>query len=184
MSNYAKFKVGDRVRFVEGGCNEREHIGAEATVIALDADGYAIVDSDAPGETIGWTKAIELVTPAAPAITLLDDAGRAALKAGDRVLIEAELVSPDVDSQGDLRIRLHYAGEVRTLAWANPSSFYALLPPAPKPIAVGDTVRQARPKLRGVTLEVLASVDGHLLLRDQRDGHVSTGEAKDFEVVS
>lgn len=183
----SKFKVGDRVRFVERGYNERQRVGAEATVIALDEDGDAILDTDMPGEAIGWANVIEVIhRPGdAPAITPLDDAGRAALKAGDRVLVEVVIVSgPDGDGEFEGKTGGVRAPGMTLPPYFVPSAVYALLPPASKPIAAGDTVRQARPKLHGVTFDVLASVDGHLLLRDQRDGHVSTGEAKDFEVVS
>lgn len=138
----SKFKVGDRVRFVEYGYNERQHVGAEATVIALDEDGDAILDTDMPGEAVGWTNAIEVIhRPGdAPAITPLDDAGRAALKAGDRVLVEATVVDERADDDGDRMISGEYTGG----SWTEhhkTSAIYALLPPAPKPIAAGDRVR-------------------------------------------
>lgn len=180
----SKFKVGDRVRFTQDrfyGGFAYAKLGSEHTVRALDNSGDPILESDALDDTVGWQQDfLELVTPAAPAITPLDDAGRAALKAGDRVLVEA--VFRGVDDDGEAVLNTARAGPFQT--YAPPRAIYALLPPVPKPIAAGDTVRQARPKLHGVAFEVLASVDGHLLLRDQRDGHVSTGEAKDFEVVS
>ena len=143
MSN--RFKVGDRVRVVEACYNERQRVGAEATVIALDADGDPILDSDPQKEVDhgwGWnTDWLELVTPAAPAITPLDDAGRAALKAGDRVLVEAKVVDVRPDKDGDIRVQRHYGGFAHTIGFAHSSSIYALLPPAPEPIAAGDTVR-------------------------------------------
>lgn len=77
----------------------------------------------------------------APAITPLDDAGRAALKAGDRVLVEAKVVDVRPDKDGDIRVQRHYGGFAHSADFAHPSSIYALLPPAPKPIAAGDRVR-------------------------------------------
>lgn len=77
---------------------------------------------------------------AAPAITLLDDAGRAALKAGDRVLVEATVVENRAEGDGDRMICGEYTGG----SWTQhhkASAIYALLPPAPKPIAAGDRVR-------------------------------------------
>lgn len=69
----------------------------------------------------------------APAITPLDDAGRAALKAGDRVLVEAT-VSYGPDGDGEFVLSGARGGVL-------PGAIYAILPPAPKPIAAGDTVR-------------------------------------------
>lgn len=57
-----KFKMGDRVRFVCGGYNDRQNVGDEAVVIDLDHNGDAILDTDTPGEQIGWTSGtIEVV---------------------------------------------------------------------------------------------------------------------------
>lgn len=143
----SKFKVGDRVRFVERGYNERQRVGADATVIALDEDGDAILDTDMPGEAVGWANAIEVIhRPGdAPAITPLDDVGRAALKAGDRVLVEATVVDEIADDDGDRMISGEYTGGSWTQHHKG-SAIYALLPPAhkppaPKPIAAGDRVR-------------------------------------------
>lgn len=57
----SKFKVGDRVRFVCDGYNHKQNKGDEATVVSLDNDGDAIVDTDDVGETCGWRDSIELV---------------------------------------------------------------------------------------------------------------------------
>ena len=52
-----KFKVGDRVRFIAPGYNDAQKVGHEATVVGLDGDGDAIVDTDKDGESVGWTDA-------------------------------------------------------------------------------------------------------------------------------
>lgn len=76
-----KFKVGDRVRFKDIGHYGRQKIGDEATVIRLDSDGYAIVDTDPADDQIGWTdRVLEVIgTATSPEITLRDQLAMAAL---------------------------------------------------------------------------------------------------------
>lgn len=50
----SKFKVGDRVRFIDRGYNDLQEVGMEAVVVKLDEDGDAIVDTDVVGESCGW----------------------------------------------------------------------------------------------------------------------------------
>lgn len=56
-----KFQVGDRVRFIRPGYNRHQSEGAEATVVRLDADGHAILDTDNPDETLGWAESVEVI---------------------------------------------------------------------------------------------------------------------------
>lgn len=78
------------------------------------------------------------ITPLAPAITPLDDAGRAALKAGDRVLVALEVKAVDLEDSTLALVRKHSSSSG---LWYDFAEVYALLPPAPKPIAAGDRVR-------------------------------------------
>lgn len=75
--------------------------------------------------------------PTAP-FTLLDDEGRKALKAGDRVLVEVEVLNPEPDSDGD--IQLGTSDALGGKAWTKPASIFALLSPTKKPATVGDFV--------------------------------------------
>lgn len=81
-----------------------------------------------------WTETEQPTTP----FTLLDDEGRKALKAGDRVLVEVR-VAGAANEDGEIP----YSGTHELDTWttfAAPKDFFALLPPAKKPIAVGDFV--------------------------------------------
>ena len=115
--------------------------GKGYVVAGADASGLWIRACDA-GHNCCWGDdwrgnfAQQPTTP----FTLLDDEGRKALKAGDRVLVEVTLVSVTPDRYGDVEILKKFAGEEAAGSWANPASFFALLPPAEKPIAVGDFV--------------------------------------------
>lgn len=83
---------------------------------------------------------VEEEQPAAP-FTLLDDEGRKALKVGDRVLVELEIADATLDDSGD--IKLWSSGSTNgefVSAWTKPKDVFALLPPAKKPITVGDFV--------------------------------------------
>ena len=147
MSNYTKFKAGDIVALkARASRGMLASAGARAIVLLGKDDRYCYVnwiDEKANGQADGgYSEDYFEAVPAAPSITPLDDAGRAALKAGDRVLIEVR-ISGDLDSDGELPVNLLTApsGKVCRHSWATPATIYALLPPAPKPIAAGDTVR-------------------------------------------
>lgn len=73
--------------------------------------------------------------------TLLDDEGRKALKAGDRVLVEVEVLNPEPDFDGDLELGGPGGSEEdRYPLFVKPESIFAILPPAKKPATVGDFV--------------------------------------------
>lgn len=112
--------------------------------------GYVVTEVDASGL---WVRACDAghnccwgddwrgnfaQQPTAP-FTLLDDEGRKALKAGDRVLVEAKLIASKPDGDGEMLIEGLRPGGYQT--YAHFSNVFALLPPAKKPIAVGDNVR-------------------------------------------
>lgn len=102
--------------------------------LVLEADDIGVssywpVSGFEHGGPLEWS----LYAPAP--FTLLDDEGRKALKAGDRVLVEVSIVGA-LDGDGDLEIAFDNGGEY----YAKPKDVFALLPPAEKPIAVGDFV--------------------------------------------
>lgn len=72
--------------------------------------------------------------------TLLDDEGRKALKKGDRVLVEAEIFRAELDEEGDICTLQDFGEDGPHQSYVKPKSIFALLPPAKKPIAVGDFV--------------------------------------------
>ena len=74
--------------------------------------------------------------PTAP-FTLLDDEGRKALKAGDRVLVEFDV--REVDNE-DSTVLLERKYDTTSRPWLFVEDVFALLPPAKKPIAVDDFV--------------------------------------------
>lgn len=57
-----KYEIGDVVRFVTRGYNERQQVGMTATVRALDYQGRPIVSTDDDGESLGWSDAVEFVS--------------------------------------------------------------------------------------------------------------------------
>ena len=65
----SKFKIGQRVRFVSPGYNERQKIGDEATIVRLSDNGLPIVDTDKVGEVYGWRDVIEVIPESAPHYT-------------------------------------------------------------------------------------------------------------------
>lgn len=75
-----KFKVGDRVRFLEDGY-ESQPAGHESVVVMLDDDDLAILASDpASSRDMGWPDhRLELVRAASESPTLLDQFAMAAL---------------------------------------------------------------------------------------------------------
>lgn len=75
-----KFRVGDRVRFLESGY-ESQPAGHESVVIMLDDDGLAVLESDpASSRDMGWPdRRLELVRAASESPTLLDSFAMAAL---------------------------------------------------------------------------------------------------------
>lgn len=113
--------------------------------------GYVVTEVDASGL---WVRACDAghnccwgddwrgnfaQQPTAP-FTLLDDESRKALKAGDRVLVEA-MLHEDVGFGGDGDVELRTQGsEFEMGAFVRVSGLFAILPPAKKPIAVGDFV--------------------------------------------
>lgn len=89
---------------------------------------------------VDWTENFSLTPPAPDAqdgLTILDAEGRAALKVGDRVLVEVIIVGA-LDGDGDLEIAFDSGDEY----YVKPESVYAKLPAAEtkKEIAVGDFV--------------------------------------------
>lgn len=121
---------------VPGGhrVNDHDHVRERDYVWYFYKSEIEGPDKGDYGLTIeAWSEA-----PAQP-FTLLDDAGRAALKPGDRVLVEATVCRSTLDHDGEITI----GGTRRDgyNAFCTPSAVYALLTPAPKPIAVGDAVR-------------------------------------------
>lgn len=75
--------------------------------------------------------------PAPAPFTLLDDEGRKALKAGDRVLVEFDV--REVDNE-DSTVLLERKYDTTSRPWLFVKDVFALLPPAKKPAAVGDFV--------------------------------------------
>lgn len=130
----AKFREGDIVR-------SKKNIGRDYKIVTVMADGLVETETLDSDKFVHTCRAdiLELVraAPAAP-FTLLDDEGRKALKAGDRVLVEV-LVVGAANEDGEIP----YSGTHALDTWATfaaPEDFFALLPPAEKPIAVGDFV--------------------------------------------
>lgn len=78
-----KFRIGDRVRFVVDGNGPDQKAGMFATVVRLDDDGDAIVDTDAFDDVIGWADfAVQVVQSddtSSDSSTLLDQFAMAAL---------------------------------------------------------------------------------------------------------
>lgn len=110
--------------------------------------GYVVAEVDASGL---WVRACDAghnccwgddwrgnfaQQPASP-FTLLDDEGRKALKAGDRVLVEFDV--REVDNE-DSTVLLERKYDTTSRPWLYVKDVFALLPPAEKPIAVGDLV--------------------------------------------
>lgn len=111
---------------------------------------------------------------------LLDDAGRATLKAGDEVLVRVTIRDTVMDGAGDLGIFMRYAGGKPVVHWVYRPDIYALLP---RPIAVGD-------KLIGRNREHYTCIghtsDGKVVVEYQAgDGtNVIARDASCFERVS
>lgn len=129
-----------------------------------------------------WYRRFTTEAPAQP-FTLLDDAGRAALRAGDRVLVEVGIVNAKPDAQGDIEVLQNFGVSGPHSVWAKSSDVYALLTPAPKPIAIGDAVRI----VGGSTGKVLAQAsDGRWAVEYDAGGttEVRSYDASCLEVVS
>lgn len=128
----AKFREGDIVR-------SKKNIGRDYKIVTVMADGLVETETLDSDKFVHTCRAdiLELVqaAPTTP-FTLLDDEGRKALKAGDRVLVEATVINPRLDEDGEMTLETSET----TSAYAIPSKVFALLPPAEKPIAVGDLV--------------------------------------------
>ena len=105
--------------------------------LVLEADDIGVssywpVSDYQHGGPLEWS----LYQPATP-FTLLDDEGRKALKAGDRVLVEFDV--REVDNE-DSTVLLERKYDTTARPWLYVKDVFALLPPAEKPIAVGDFV--------------------------------------------
>ena len=123
----AKFKEGDIVR-------SKKNLGRDYKIVTVMAGGLVETETLDSDKFIHTCRAdiLELVRAAPSAFTLLDDEGRKALKAGDRVLVEVR-VAGAANEDGEIP----YSGthELDTLTtFAAPKDFFALLPPAEKPI--------------------------------------------------
>ena len=130
----AKFREGDIVR-------SKKNIGRDYKIVTVMAGGLVETETLDSDKLIHTCRAdiLELVRAAPSAFTLLDDEGRKALKAGDRVLVECEVRYDDTAIDGDIILTMDTSDAGR-LAYSIPSKVFALLPPAEKPIAVGDFV--------------------------------------------
>lgn len=100
----------------------------------IDVSSYWPLEGIKFGGPLVWS----LWQPTVP-FTLLDDEGRKALKAGDRVLVEATFVRA-ADGDGDAVLAFPYSCARNFEHYASEDTLFALLPPAEKPIAVGDFV--------------------------------------------
>lgn len=136
----AKFKAGDRVRLVNATGMSAKY-GATATVTGQDEYLRIVWDRNhlAQGQNDGGylERDFELVSAAPSPFTLLDDEGREALKAGDRVLVEFDVCEVDNEDSTVLLARKY---DTTSRPWLYVKDVFALLPPAEKPIAVGDFV--------------------------------------------
>lgn len=158
----AKFKEGDVVKVTDfvGKVFKGEVRSADKDLINIsvpeghtteDARGpepkpylWAFYPSELEREPFGdyglriepWAETEEATAP----FTLLDDEGRKALKAGDRVLVEMEVSNPAPDDEGDIKFLSSAGSSIDVFAWSKPESIFALLTPAKKPAAVGDFV--------------------------------------------
>lgn len=136
----AKFKIGDRVRLINAGGMSAKY-GATATVTGQDAYLRIVWDRNhlAQGQNDGGYLAndFELASEAPAPFTLLDDEGRKALKAGDRVLVEFDVRAVDKE---DSTVLLWREYDTTSRPWLYVKDVFALLPPAKKPAAVGDYV--------------------------------------------
>jgi hypothetical protein len=142
----AKFKTGDIVRSTgNSNCTYKVlEAGDDFCRIELHASfGEEAVGLERHlgprGEGVS-SRTLSLVEQPTAPFTLLDDEGRKALKAGDRVLVEAEVDVPYPDHSGELQFKVLKGGTRIGLCWAGAGAVFALLPPAEKPIAVGDFV--------------------------------------------
>lgn len=127
----ADFDDGSRQRLTKGkGYAVESFSGSTVGIEACDAGHFCYWHN--------WTENFSFTPPAADAqdgLTILDAEGRAALKAGDRVLVVA-VFEAGLDDDGDIEITL---GDDFG-CYTKPESIYAKLPAAKKEIAVGDFV--------------------------------------------
>ena len=149
--------------------------------LVLEADDIGVsscwpVSGFEHGGPMEWS----LYQPAAATpFTLLDDEGRKALKAGDRVLVEVLVVSA-ANEDGEIP----YSGTHALDTWATfaaPEDFFAILPPAEKPIAVGDLVSIATQS--GTKGKVLAFTSAGVPVVEFADGNGLTARAFDASVL-
>lgn len=163
----AKFKTGDIVR-------SKKNIDRDYKIVTVMADGLVETETLDSDKFVHTCRAdiLELVQ-AAPTdtFTLLDDEGRKALKAGDRVLVEFDV--REVDNE-DSTVLLAFSA---LRPWIFAKDIFALLPPAKKPIAVGDLVRIATQS--GTKGKVLAFTSAGVPVVEFADGDGLTARAFD-----
>lgn len=144
--------------------------------LILEADDIGVssywpLENTRYGDAMQWS----LYKPAP--FTLLDDEGRKALKAGDRVLVEATVIEPKLDEDGEMRLQTSET----TSAYVVPARVFALLPPTKKPAAVGDFVSIAtRPGSKG---KVLAFTSAGVPVVEFADGDGLTARTFDASVL-
>ena len=170
----AKFREGDIVR-------SKKNIGRAYKIVTVMADGLVETETLDSDKFVHTCRAdiLELVRAAPSPFTLLDDEGRKALKAGDRVLVEV-LVVGAANEDGEIP----YSGTHALDTWATfaaPEDFFAILPPAEKPIAVGDLVSIATQS--GTKGKVLAFTSAGVPVVEFADGNGLTARAFDASVL-
>lgn len=151
----AKFKTGDLItpsRDYLDAHNKKRLTKGKPYVLTGNGpangvypDGSLVLEADDIGVSSYWPLGgfmhgglleWSLYQPTTP-FTLLDDEGRKALKAGDRVLVEFDVIKVDNE---DSTVLLGRKYDTTSRPWLYVKDVFALLPPAEKPIAVGDFV--------------------------------------------
>lgn len=95
----SKFKVGDRVRFIRDGIGERQGVGREDIVVAIDHRGNAVVSSDPDTcSSIGWSSGtVEVITDPVTDATTLTRRDHFAMAALTGLLANSEAVTAGME---------------------------------------------------------------------------------------
>lgn len=167
------FKVGDRVRSLSTvrGCRRQ----GEEYVVARLGEGRLRYTDDEGDLTWGPASEFENLELATQPLTILDDAGRAALKAGDEVLIRLKIITVHPSGRAS-------AASADGLRWGfatDGAHVYALLTKAPEPIAVGDKLRSIVPMVFDVTYTCVGFTTSGLVVAQYDAGDTEGVMARD-----
>lgn len=128
----SKFKIGDIVRRTHDDWKDMP-VGATDTVVGVRGSTIDL-------EKYGTGHADHKLELAQPLLAILDDAGRAALKAGDEVLVRCR-ISKNIDHDGEFQTMDPRCTTTGIASYFAPPVVYALLPKDATPIAIGDKLR-------------------------------------------